>query len=180
MLKKLLAKNKERDMTQLQSMFGQQLKSDLDKFFVGFDDQFNRLQKLHNDLTKNIPNYPPYNIRKTGENTYSIELAVAGFVQSEIDIEIDGGKLIVRGNVGNDDDTNDYLFKGIATRAFTRSFAIDDQVEVKDAELFNGMLKIALERLVPEEKKPKKVQIKAKGQKQFLTEDDKDEISSRL
>jgi molecular chaperone IbpA len=166
-------------MTQLSSIFGQQYK-DLDKFFVGFDDQFNRLQKLHDDLTKNIPNYPPYNIRKTGDNTYTIELAVAGFGQSEIDIEIDGGKLIIRGNVGNDTEANDYLFKGIATRAFTRSFAIDDQVEVKGAELFNGMLKIALERMIPEEKKPKKVQIKAKGQKQLLTEEDKDEISSRL
>ena len=63
-------------------------------------------------------------------------------------------------------DVNDYLFKGIASRAFTRSFAIDDQIEVKNAELFNGMLKIALERIVPEEKKPKKVPVKTKGQKQ--------------
>ena len=165
-------------MTQLPSFFGQ-LK-DLDKFFVGFDEQFNRMQKLHDDLTKNIPNYPPYNIRKTGDNTYTIEMAVAGFGQSEIDIEIDGGKLIVRGNVSAENEANDYVFKGIATRAFTRSFAIDDQIEVKDAELFNGMLKIALERLVPEEKKPKKVPVKAKGQKQFLTEEEKDEIASKF
>jgi molecular chaperone IbpA len=165
-------------MTQLPSIFGQ-LK-EFDKFFVGFDDQFNRMQKMHDDLTKNIPNYPPYNIRKTGDNTYSIELAVAGFGQSEIDIEIDGGKLIIRGNVGNDTEANDYLFKGIAARAFTRAFALDDQIEVKDAELFNGMLKIALERLVPEEKKPKKVLVKNKGQKQFLTEGEKDEISSKF
>lgn len=165
-------------MTQLPSIFGQ-LK-DLDKFFVGFEDQFNRMQKLHDDLTKNIPNYPPYNIRKTGDNTYTIEMAVAGFGQSEIDIEIDGGKLIVRGNVNTENEANDYIFKGIAARAFTRSFAIDDQIEVKDAELFNGMLKIALERLVPEEKKPKKVAVKTKGQKSFLTEGEKDEIASKL
>jgi len=165
-------------MTQLPSIFGQ-LK-DLDKFFVGFDEQFNRMQKLHDDLTKNIPNYPPYNIRKTGDNTYTIEMAVAGFGQSEIDIEIDGGKLIVRGNVAADNEANDYIFKGIAARAFTRSFAIDDQIEVKDAELFNGMLKIALERLVPEEKKPKKVAVKTKGQKSFLTEEERDEISSKF
>ena len=165
-------------MTQLPSIFSQF--KDLDKFFVGFDDQFNRMQKLHEDLTKNIPNYPPYNIRKTGDNTYTIEMAVAGFGQSEIDIEIDGGKLIVRGNVAADNETNDYIFKGIASRAFTRSFAIDDQIEVKDAELFNGMLKIALERLVPEEKKPKKVAVKTKGQKQFLTEEEKDEIASKF
>jgi molecular chaperone IbpA len=165
-------------MTQLPSIFGQ-LK-DLDKFFVGFDEQFNRLQKMHDDITKNIPNYPPYNIRKTGDNTYVVEMAVAGFGQSEIDIEIDGGKLIIRGNVAADNEANDYIFKGIAARAFTRSFAIDDQIEVKDAELFNGMLKIALERLVPEEKKPKKVAVKTKGQKSFLTEEEKDEIASKL
>ena len=153
---------------------------DFDKFFVGFDDQFTRLQKMHDDITKNIPNYPPYNIRKTGDNTYTIEMAVAGFGQSEIDIEIDGGKLIVRGNVSADNETNDYLFKGIASRAFTRAFAIDDQIEVKDAELFNGMLRIALERLVPEEKKPKKVAVKTKGQKQMLTEEEKDEIASKF
>ena len=155
-------------MTQLQNLFGQF--KDLDKFFVGFDEQFNRIQKIHDDLTKNIPNYPPYNIRKTGDNTYTIEMAVAGFGQSELDIEIDGGKLIVRGNVSAENEANDYVFKGIAARAFTRSFAIDDQIEVKDAELFNGMLKIALERLVPEEKKPKKVAVKAKGEKTLLNE----------
>ena len=153
---------------------------DFDKFFVGFDDTVNRMQKLHDDITKNIPNYPPYNIRKTGDNTYSIEMAVAGFGQSEIDVEIDGGKLVIRGNVSNDNEGGDYLFKGIAARAFTRSFALDDQIEVKDAELFNGMLKIVLERLIPEEKKPKKVVVKAKGQRQMLTEEEKDDISSKL
>jgi molecular chaperone IbpA len=164
-------------MTHL-SMFGPGFK-DFDKFFVGFDDQVNRLQKLHDDVTKHIPNYPPYNIRKTSETTYVVEMAVAGFAQSEIEVEIDGGKLIIRGNVKQDEE-NDYIFKGIANRAFTRSFIVDDQIEVKDAELFNGMLKIALERLIPEEKKPKKVAIKTKGSKEFLTEEQKDAIASRL
>ena len=146
---------------------------DLDKFFVGFDDQFAHLQKLHDDVTKNIPNYPPYNIRKNSENSYTIELAVAGFGESEIDIEIDGGTLIVRGNVdaATEELENNFLFKGIATRAFTRAFAIDDHIEVKNAELFNGMLKIALERLIPEEKKPKKITVKSAGKKQLLTEE---------
>lgn len=157
-------------MTKLPSLFGQI--KDFDKFFVGFDEQFNRMAKLHDDLTKNIPNYPPYNIRKTGENTYSIEMAVAGFGQSEIDIELDGDKLIVRGNTASQDaeDTSDYLFKGIANRAFTRAFAVDDHMEVKNAELFNGMLKIVLERIIPEHKKPKKIEVKSKGDKQFLQE----------
>lgn len=165
-------------MTQLHSIFGQL--RDFDKFFVGFDDQFGKLQKLHDDMTKNIPNYPPYNIRKTGENTYTIEVAVAGFGQNEIDIEIDGDRLVIRGNVTNQEQEDNFLFKGIATRAFTRSFAIDDKIEVKDAELFNGMLKVFLERMIPEEKKPKKVVVKSKDSKQLLTEEQKDAIASKL
>jgi molecular chaperone IbpA len=148
---------------------------DFDKFFVGFDDQIRHMQKLHDDVTKNIPNYPPYNIRKNGENSYTIELAVAGFGESEIDITIDGGKLIVKGNVDAATDAleDNFLFKGIATRAFTRAFAIDDHIEVKDAELFNGMLKIALERMIPEEKQPKKVPVKSSTKKQLLQEEQK-------
>jgi molecular chaperone IbpA len=147
------------------------LPKDFDKFFVGFDEHFNRIAKLHDDVTKNIPNYPPFNIKKTGENTYSIELAVAGFAKHEIDIEFADDKLIVRGNTT--EDQGDFLFKGIAARNFTRTFALDDQIEIKDAEMFNGMLKIALERIIPEHKKPKKIDVKEKaGSKQLLTEKD--------
>ena len=161
------------------TIFGEHFK-DFDKVFVGFDDQFAKMQALHDDLTKNIPNYPPFNVRKNG-NTYTIEIAVAGFAQNEIDITIDGGKLIVKGNVNTETDTsNDYLFKGIAARAFTRAFAIDDHIEVKDAELFNGMLKIALERLVPAEQKPKKVPVKTRTGKQFLQEDEYDKAAETL
>lgn len=151
----------------LPQLFGESFK-DFDKFFVGFDEQIDRMQKMHADITKNIPNYPPYNIKKIDDTHYTIELAVAGFGQSDIDIEIDGGKLVVKGNVGSTEEDGDFLFKGIAARAFTRTFALNDQVEVKDAELFNGMLKIALERLIPEASKPKKVAVKTKGDKQFL------------
>jgi molecular chaperone IbpA len=152
------------------SFFSQDTFKDFDKFFVGFDDQLGKLQKLHDDVTKNIPNYPPYNIKKIDETHYVIEMAVAGFGQTDIDIEIDGGKLIVKGNVESAEPDENFLFKGIAARAFTRAFALNDQVEVKDAELFNGMLKIALERLVPEEKKAKKVPVKTKSEKTFLND----------
>ena len=152
---------------------------DMDKFFVGFDEQFSRLQKLHDDVTKNIPNYPPYNIKKIDDTHYTIEIAVAGFGQQDIDIEIDGDKLVVKGNTQNVED-EDFLFKGIANRAFTRSFALNDQVEVKNAEIFNGMLKIALERLVPEEQKPKKVKVKTAGKKEFLQEDAYDKAAETL
>jgi molecular chaperone IbpA len=152
------------------AFFSQDTFKDIDKFFVGFDEQFRKMQQLHDDLTKNVPNYPPYNIRKVDDTHYVIEMAVAGFGQNEIDIEIDGGKLIVKGNVTTDE-TNDFLFKGIASRAFTRSFALNDQVEVKDAELFNGMLKIALEKLIPETQKAKKVPVRSKSEKTLLNEE---------
>lgn len=161
------------------SFFSQDVFKDFDKVFVGFDEQFERFQTLHDDLTKNIPNYPPFNVRKNG-NTYTIELAVAGFAQNEIDITIDGGKLIVKGNVESKEAEDNFLFKGISNRAFTRAWAIGDQYEVKDAELFNGMLKIALDKLVPEVPKAKKVPVKAGSGKQFLTEEEKHEITSRM
>jgi len=158
------------------TLFGPGFK-DLDKYFVGFEDQFNRLSKMHDDLTKNIPNYPPYNIRKTGDNTYAIELAVAGFGKQDIEIELADGKLIVKGSVSDNSDKN-FLFKGIANRAFTRAFMLDDQVEVQDAEMLNGMLRIFLERIIPEHKKPKKIVVKSKDDtaaaastKQLLQED---------
>ena len=118
-------------------------------------------------------NYPPYNIKKTGENTYVIELAVAGFGKQDVEIELAEGKLIVKGSTS--DNTNDnYLFKGIANRAFTRSFALNDQIEVQDAEMINGMLRIFLERIIPEHKKPKKIEVKdsakPKSTKQMLVD----------
>lgn len=164
--------------------FGPQFK-ELDKFFVGFDETFNRVAKMHDDLTKNIPNYPPYNIKKTSETTYVIEVAVAGFAKQDVEIELADGKMVIRGNVKTDntDTTEAFLFKGIANRAFTRTFALDDQIEVKDAEMFNGLLKVFLERIIPEHKKPKKIEVKdtsetSKGKKkasqQLLTEDPED------
>jgi molecular chaperone IbpA len=145
---------------------------DFDKFFVGFEDSAKQFKVLHDDLTKNISNYPPYNIRKNSENSYTIELAVAGFAESQLDVTIDGGKLIIKGNVDTSTDTveDNFLYKGIATRAFTRAFAIDDHIEVKNAELFNGMLKLVLERMIPEEKKPKKVPVNVGKGRQLLNE----------
>ena len=120
---------------------------DFDKFFVGFDDTYNRLAKLHDDVTKFVPNYPPYNIRKVEENKYVVELAVAGFARQDIEITFEDGKLIVKGNT--QDDTENFLFKGIANRAFTRTFALDDQIEIRESianyyekELKNSNFKI--------------------------------------
>ena len=138
---------------------------DLDKFFVGFDDSFNRLAKLHDEVAKNIPNYPPYNIKKVEDNKYVVELAVAGFGKSDVEITFEDGKLIVAGKAADDSDNENFLYKGIANRAFSRTFILNDQVEIKNAEMLNGMLKIFLERIIPEHKKPKKIEITEKPAK---------------
>ena len=156
--------------------FGPSLK-DFDKFFVGFDGQFDKLAKLHDDFAKNIPNYPPYNIKKVDDNKYVIEIAVAGFAKSEIEITVEGEKLIVKGSAKDNTDTDSYLFKGIGLRDFTRTFALNDQVEIKGAAMLNGLLKIALERIVPDHKKSKKIDIVGEDttestSKQYLTEGD--------
>jgi molecular chaperone IbpA len=166
-------------MTFVKDVFGRDMFKDFDKVFVGFDDQFNRMAKMHDDLTKSIPNYPPYNIKKTGDNTYVIELAIAGFAKQDIEIELADSKMIVKGNVQNNDQEDTFLFKGIANRAFTRTFALDDHIEVQDAAMMNGMLKVFLERIIPEHKKPKKIEVKdtetevnasKKSKPQLLTE----------
>jgi len=138
---------------------------DFEKIFVGFDEQHARMAKIHEDLTKNIPNYPPYNIKKTGDTTYVIELAVAGFAKQDIEIELADGKMLIKGNTQTDESNENFLFKGIAARNFTRTFALDDQIEIQDAELMNGMLKVFLERIIPEHKKPKKIEVKEAGAK---------------
>lgn len=160
-------------MTSLTSL----MPKDFQKLFVGFDDQYNRMAKLHDELTKGIPNYPPFNIKKVDNDHYVIEVAVAGFSKSEIDVELADGKLIVRGRANDDADSmTSWIHKGIADRNFTRTFLINDQIEVRDAEMINGMLRIFLDQIIPEHKKPKKIDVKEKAQpakstKQLLTED---------
>lgn len=123
---------------------------DLDKFFVGYDQVFNKLREFHDEATKNIPNYPPFNIKKTAENQYVIEMAVAGFGKSDLTIEVEGDKLVVKGNAENDETDVDTLYQGLALRPFTRMFTLNDSVEVQNAEMINGLLRITLERLIPE------------------------------
>jgi molecular chaperone IbpA len=136
-----------------------------DKFFVGADSMMKSLAKAHDTIAKTIPGYPPYNIAKTDENKYVIEMAVAGFGKQNIDIEMDDGTLTIKGGMtvnGMAEETVNpiqYVYKGIADRAFTRKFAVSDTVEVKNAELINGMLKVWLENIIPDHKKPKKVEI---------------------
>jgi molecular chaperone IbpA len=148
-------------MTYIKDVFGRDVQL-YDKFFVGFDEQLKRMQQIHNDVAKNIPNYPPYNIKKTSDTTYAIEIAVAGFAKSQIEIELDGDKLHVRGSAGEDQTQSElesYLYRGLATRPFTRTFMLNDNIEVKSAAFVNGMLKIILEHIIPEKNKPTRIKI---------------------
>jgi len=152
-----------------------------DKFFVGYDGMLKKMQEASESLAKSIPNYPPYNIVKVNDNKYVIEMAVAGFGKHNLDVEIQDGTLTIHGftNTDGNESIDNYLYKGIADRSFIRKFSIADTVEIKNAELLNGMLKIWLENIIPDSKKPKKVDIsepaeassKTSSNKQFLTED---------
>jgi molecular chaperone IbpA len=136
---------------------------DLTPFYrsaVGFDQLFDRITSNIDTATTNgsLANYPPYDILRTGEETYRIRLAVAGFQMADIKIELTEGVLSVSGSSASDEDA-EYLHKGISNRSFTRTFNLADYVEVKGATLKDGILKIDLERYVPEVMKPKIIEI---------------------
>lgn len=128
---------------------------EFDKFFVGYDKLFDQFENVRN-LTDN---YPPYNIVKKSDTSYAIQIAVAGFNKEDIEITLDKNQLIVNSIVEDKDDKTEYLYKGLASRAFTRRFTISEYVQIHDAELVNGILNINLERIVPEEEKPTKIEI---------------------
>ena len=132
---------------------------DFSPFFrstVGFD----RLFDMLDEVADNSTSYPPYNIERTDENRYRITLAVAGFGEKDLAIEVREGVLGVSGKQeGSQKQT--LLYQGIAGRAFERRFQLAEHVEVRSAKLENGLLHIELERVVPEEKKPRRVEINA-------------------
>jgi molecular chaperone IbpA len=129
---------------------------------VGFDDMIKKLQEnVERSSNYMKSTWPPYNIKKVDENKFVIETAVAGFGTSDLTIEMDGGRLIISGKSETDKEESQYLHKGIADRTFTRSFVLNDNVEVTNAELLNGMLSVYLEAITPEENKVK-IEIKEK------------------
>ncbi len=125
---------------------------------VGFDRLAQSLDTLLK-VEQGQAGYPPFNIEKTGDNTYRITLAVAGFTADEIDIESKESALVITGAKSETDETTEYLHRGIANRAFDRRFQLADYVRVKEAALENGLLHIDLEREVPEALKPRKIEI---------------------
>ena len=132
--------------------------SNLTPYTVGYDRIFDNLARyVDNNVTST--GFPPYNIRKDGETNYVIEMALAGFGKKDIEVEVADGTLSIRSVKENvDDDSN--LYRGIAYRNFERKFTIADDVMVNDAKLENGMLSIALERIIPDEKKPRLITVK--------------------
>jgi len=123
---------------------------------VGFDSMFDRLFGDSHRI-ETASSFPPYNILKGEEEKYTIEMAVAGFSQEDLEIELKEGVLKISSK--SEKEEKEYLHRGIARRAFSRSFTLSDDIVVKGAELVNGMLTIYLERIVPEEKKSRLIQI---------------------
>ena len=147
-------------MTKNLSIFNQ-----LRPITIGFDNIFDHFENMFDGDVMTIPqvNYPPYNIVRTGDNTYDIELALAGFSKDDINVEYENNVLTVKSIKKadeKDEQANGVIHRGISKRMFTKSFTVADDVEVKGAELKDGLLKVSLERIIPESKKPRTIKIK--------------------
>jgi molecular chaperone IbpA len=133
---------------------------DLERFMgltVGFDTMFDRLMNF--SPTQQESGYPPYNIRKVDDYNYVIEIALAGFSERDIEVEVADGVLSVRSKEDKDTVETEYVHRGIARRSFARKWTLSDDMIVNGAEFQNGLLNINLEKVVPEEKKPRIVPI---------------------
>lgn len=132
---------------------------------VGFDRMMSLLDAAQKSAASDT--YPPYDIEKTGEDSYQIRVAVAGFGPQDLDVEVRDGQLVIvgkgAGDAENADNSVTYLHRGIAKRAFERRFQLADHVEVKDADLKDGLLVIDLVREIPEAMKPRKIDIQSAG-----------------
>ena len=129
----------------------------LTPYAVGYDKLFDNLSR-YVDNNVSSTGFPPYNIRKEGDYHYVIEMALAGFSKEDIEVEVADGTLSIRSD--KKDDVADNLYRGISFRKFNRKFTLSDDIVVNDASLDNGMLTINLERIVPEEKKPRLIEVK--------------------
>ena len=132
---------------------------------VGFDDVFNHFESMfdHQFDTLNVSNYPPYNIVKVDKNKFDVEVALAGFNKKDINVSVENGMLTIESKTEEKskyDKDCEVIHKGISKRYFKRSFTIADDVEVKGAELKDGLLRVSLERIVPDHKKPRTISIK--------------------
>jgi molecular chaperone IbpA len=144
---------------------------DLTPFYrstVGFDRVFSLLDSFGHD--GGVPGYPPYNIERTGENAYRISVAVAGFTDKELDLQVKENELTIRGEKKSEEkkQEGEVLYQGIAARTFERKFQLADHVEIRGANLENGLLHVDLVREIPESKKPRKIAIGSKPNAQVI------------
>ena len=129
---------------------------------VGFDSFFDHFESLFNESPSLHTNYPPYDILKTDEHSYVIELAVAGFSKKDIEVTVENGVLTVESDhKGNAESSGqEIIHRGISKRYFKKSFSISDDVEIRGAELKDGLLRISMEKIIPESRKRKEISIK--------------------
>ena len=129
---------------------------------VGFDSVFDHFESIFNDSPSLHTNYPPYDIVKTDEHSYVIELAVAGFSKKDIAVTVENGVLTVESDrEGNAESSGqEIIHRGISKRYFKKSFSISDDVEIRGAELKDGLLRISMEKIIPESRKRKEISIK--------------------
>jgi|TARA_B100000902_G_scaffold151473_1_gene148034 molecular chaperone IbpA len=125
--------------------------------YVGFDRLFDEFFRLQSS-TKNVPNYPPYNLVKDGDS-YTIEMAMAGLTDKDVDVVLEDRTLSITYEKSEVEDDEGVIHKGLAQRSFKRSFNLADDIEVQKAQLKNGLLSIRMERIVPDEKKPQKIKL---------------------
>ena len=125
--------------------------------YVGFDRLFDEFFRLQSS-TKNVPNYPPYNLVKDGDS-YTIEMAMAGLTDKDVDVVLEDRTLTISYEKSEEDIDEGIIHKGLAQRSFKRSFNLADDIEVQKAQLKNGLLSIRMERIVPDEKKPQKIKL---------------------
>ncbi|WP_323843928.1 Hsp20 family protein [Microbulbifer magnicolonia] len=142
---------------------------------IGFDRMASLLDAMTTSEQKQ-PAYPPYDIELTGEDSYRITMAVAGFEQSELDIQVEQNRLTVSGTKPEEQGQRNFLHRGIAARNFERRFQLADHVKVTDAKLVNGLLHIELVREIPEAMKPRKIEISQGNLLQHADEDKKSDF----
>ncbi|HEX4173575.1 MAG TPA: Hsp20 family protein [Acetobacteraceae bacterium] len=142
---------------------------------IGFD----RMARLMDTATSNgdASSYPPYNIEKTGEDTYRLTMAVAGFRPEDLDLVVKESTLVVSGKVNSEEQKSEMLYRGIAGRAFERRFVLADHIMVDGAELQNGLLHVGLKRVVPEALKPRRIEI-GSGSSQAVANDSQQAVQA--
>lgn len=127
---------------------------------LGFERFFDEVERmLDNEIKTTTQSFPPHNIIKLDDSRYVVELAVAGFTKDEIDVTVADGTLTIKGEKKDKDTDVQYLHRGIGTRSFTKSLTVADTIEVKGAEFKDGILRVGLENIIPDHKKPRKIDI---------------------